>query len=75
MLELVRIDVERDARACVAELAGRANRIDARADEVARERVSEVMKSELGHVVPVKACRVPVLLGASPPEGVDPIVS
>jgi len=32
VLEVVRIDVERDARARMAELAGRANRIDARTD-------------------------------------------
>ncbi len=58
MLELVRIDVERDARACVAELAGRANRIDARTDQVTCERVPEIVESELGHIVAVEACRL-----------------
>ena len=55
VLELVRVHVERDARAGMAELAGRANRIDARADQVARERVPEIVEPELGHIVAVEA--------------------
>jgi hypothetical protein len=55
VLELVRVHVERDARAGMAELAGRANRIDASADQVARERVPEIVEPELGHIVAVEA--------------------
>ena len=53
MLELVRIDVERDARACVTKLTGRANRIDTCANQMTRERVPEIVKPELGHTVAV----------------------
>jgi hypothetical protein len=42
VVELVRVDVERDAGARVAELPGCASRVDAGADEVARERVTKV---------------------------------
>ena len=58
MLEFVRVDVERDARACMAKLAGRANRIDALTDQVTRERESEIVKPELGHVVALEVCRL-----------------
>ena len=58
MLELVRVDVERDARACMAELAGHANRIDTRADQVTSEGVPEIVEPELGHIVAVKTCRL-----------------
>jgi hypothetical protein len=46
VLELVRIDVERDARACVAELARCSYRIDPRADQVTRERVPEIVEPD-----------------------------
>ena len=58
MLELMRVDVERDARPCVAELTGRANRIDPRADQVTRERVPEIVEAELRHTVAVEARRL-----------------
>jgi hypothetical protein len=54
-LELVRVEVERDARPCVTELTRRANRIDSCADQVTRERVPEIVKPELGHTVAVEA--------------------
>ena len=61
MIELVRVDVERDARTRMTELAGRADRIDASPDQVARERMPEIVEPELGHTVAVEArglCRL-----------------
>ena len=55
MLELMRVDVERDARTSMPELARRANRIDTCSDQVTRERVPEIVKPELGHTVAVEA--------------------
>jgi len=48
MLELMRVDVERDARACMTELARRANGVDTCSDQVTRKRVPEIVEPELG---------------------------
>jgi hypothetical protein len=52
-IELVRVDVERDARTRMAKLARRPDRIDASADQVARERMTQVVEPEL-RFVPAK---------------------
>ena len=57
MLELMRVDVERDARACMTELARRANGVDTCSDQVTRKRVPEIVEPELGQVIAVKARR------------------
>ncbi len=55
MVELVRVDVKRDAGARVAELSRRPNRVDASADQMARERVAKVVEAELRHSFSVQA--------------------
>ena len=54
----MRVDIERDARTSMTELARRANRIDTCSDQVTRERVPEIVEPELGHTVAVEVRRL-----------------
>ena len=54
-IELVRIDIERDARTRMTELAGRSDRVDASPDQVAREGMAKVVEPELRDVISVQA--------------------
>jgi hypothetical protein len=60
--EVVCVDVERDRRACMTELASSTDGIEALADEVAREGVPQVVHREVRPAVSVEPrsiCRFP----------------
>jgi hypothetical protein len=58
VVELVRVDVQRDAGTHVAKLPGCADRVDAGADQVTGECVAKIVEAELWHSVSVQAGRV-----------------